>query len=115
MLEKLLQLSPSDFGHLRWAPSARARSSGDRSDAFLLVESSHLPHRFRRQAKRMRQMTQVDEQIYAAHGGLLNGLFLLDREGIVRWAHIEAEERISDFGKAVPEADILAAARSLPQ
>ena len=61
------------------------------------------------------EMTQADEQIYAAHGGLLNGLFLLDREGIVRWAHIEAQDRISDFGKAVPEAEILAAARALPR
>jgi hypothetical protein len=31
----------------------------------------------------------VDEQIAAANGGQLDGFFLLDREGIVRWAHIE--------------------------
>ena len=61
------------------------------------------------------QLTPVDEQIYAAHGGLLNGFFLLDREGMVRWAHIEGMERLSDFGKAVPEAELLAAARSLPR
>ncbi len=58
------------------------------------------------------QPTEVDEQIAAAHGDLLDGFFLLDREGIVRWAHIE---RISDFGKAVPETEILAAARALPR
>jgi hypothetical protein len=61
------------------------------------------------------EMTEADQQIYAAHPGLLNGFFLLDREGVVRWAHIEGQERISDFGKAVPEAEILAAARSLPR
>jgi len=61
------------------------------------------------------QLTPVDEQIAAANGGQLDGFFLLDREGIVRWAHIEAQDRISDFGKAVPEAEILAAARSLPR
>ena len=59
------------------------------------------------------EMTQVDEQIAAAHGGQLDGLFLLDREGIVRWAHIEAQDRISDVGKALPEAELLAAARAL--
>ncbi|MBI4590709.1 MAG: AhpC/TSA family protein [Candidatus Rokubacteria bacterium] len=37
------------------------------------------------------------------------------REGIVRWAHIEGQEGISDFGKALPEAEILAAACSLPR
>lgn len=59
------------------------------------------------------QPTEVDEQIYAAHGGQLNGFFLLDREGIVRWAHIEAKDHISDMGKAAPEPEILATARSL--
>jgi len=59
------------------------------------------------------QLTPVDEQIAAANGGQLDGFFLLDREGIVRWAHIEAKDRISDVGQALPEAEILAAARSL--
>lgn len=60
-------------------------------------------------------MTEVDEQIHAAHGGQLSGLFLLDRDGIVRWIHIEAKDQISDLGKALPEPEILAAARSLPR
>ena len=61
------------------------------------------------------QPTEVDEQIAAAHGGQLDGFFLLDREGIVRWAHIEAGERMTDFGKFPTEADILAATRALPR
>ena len=61
------------------------------------------------------QLTPVDEQIAAAHGGQLDGYFLLDREGIVRWAHIEAGERMADLGKFPTEADILAAARALPR
>ena len=61
------------------------------------------------------QPTEVDEQIAAAHGGQLDGFFLLDREGIVRWAHIEAGERMTDLGKFPTEGDILAAARSLPR
>ena len=61
------------------------------------------------------QPTEVDEQIAAAHGTLLSGYFLLDRDGIVRWAHIEAWERITDLGKFPTEEDILAAARALPR
>ena len=61
------------------------------------------------------QLTPVDEQIAAAHGSQLDGFFLLDRDGIVRWAHIEAGERMADLGKFPTEADILAAARSLPR
>ena len=60
------------------------------------------------------QLTPVDEQIAAANGGQLDGFFLLDREGIVRWAHIEAGERMADLGKFPTEAEILTAARSLP-
>jgi hypothetical protein len=59
------------------------------------------------------QPTEVDGQIAAAHGGQLDGFFLLDREGIVRWAHIEAGERMTDMGKFPTEAEILAAARAL--
>jgi len=61
------------------------------------------------------QLTPVDEQIAAANGGQLDGFFLLDRDGIVRWAHIEAGERMADLGKFPTEADILAAARALPR
>ena len=60
------------------------------------------------------QPTEADEQIAAAHGGQLDGLFFLDREGIVRWVHIEARERMTDLGKFPSEAEILAAARALP-
>ena len=60
------------------------------------------------------QLTPVDEQIAAANGGQLDGFFLLDRDGIVRWAHIEAGERMADLGKFPTEAEILTAARSLP-
>src|SRR4029077_6943092 len=40
------------------------------------------------------QPTEVDAQIEAAHGTQLAGHFLIDREGIIRWRHIEAGERI---------------------
>ena len=57
--------------------------------------------------------TETDQQIAAAHGTQLAGHFLIDREGIVRWLHIEAAERIEDLSKFPSDEEILRAARSL--
>jgi peroxiredoxin len=59
------------------------------------------------------QLTEVDEQIVAAHGTQLAGHFLIDRQGVVRWAHVEAAARIADIGKFPGDEEILAAARAL--
>jgi hypothetical protein len=59
------------------------------------------------------EMTEIDGQIAAAHGMQLGGHFLIDREGIVRWLHIEAAERPEDLSKFPSDEEILAAARSL--
>ncbi len=61
------------------------------------------------------EMTEVDQQILAAHGTQLGGHFLIDREGIVRWRHVEASERIGDLATFPSEEEILAAARALPR
>ncbi len=46
----------------------------------------------------------------------LKGLFLIDRDGIVRWASIEcATEGLAGIGKFPSEEEILTAARALPQ
>ena len=56
------------------------------------------------QAEMMRQFPQ------------LKGQFLIDRDGIVRWANIEcATEGLSGLGKFPAEEEILAAARALPR
>ena len=57
--------------------------------------------------------TEVDQQIVAAHGTQLGGHFLIDRDGIIRWAQIEAGERIGDLGKFPSDEEILRAAREL--
>ena len=57
--------------------------------------------------------TEADQQIVAAHGTQLGGHFLIDREGIIRWAQIEAGERIGDLGKFPSDEEILRAAREL--
>ena len=56
---------------------------------------------------------ETDQQIAAAHGTQLTGHFLIDRQGIIRWAHIEAGERPEDLLHFPTEEEILRAARSL--
>ena len=43
----------------------------------------------------------------------LKGQFLIDRDGIVRWANIECAEGVAAVGKFPSEEEILAAARAL--
>lgn len=45
----------------------------------------------------------------------LKGQFLIDRDGIVRWANIEAAEGIGGIGKFPSDEVILGAARALPR
>jgi hypothetical protein len=59
------------------------------------------------------QPTEADEQIAAAHGTWLPGHFLIDHRGIIRWAHIEARDRMTDIGKFPSGEELLAAARAL--
>jgi hypothetical protein len=59
------------------------------------------------------EVTEVDQQIAAAHGTQMGGHFLIDRDGIVRWLHIEAAERIGDLSKFPSDEEILRAARGL--
>ena len=60
------------------------------------------------------QLTQVDEQILAANGTQLTGHFLIDREAIVRWQHVEASEGLAELAKFPTEVEILMVARALP-
>ena len=59
------------------------------------------------------ELTEIDGQIAAAHGMQLAGHFLIDREGIIRWLHIEAAERPEDLSKFPSDEEILDAARRL--
>ena len=58
-------------------------------------------------------LTQVDEEVFNAHGTQLGGHFLIDRDGIVRWAAIEAQHGIADLARFPTPGEILTAARSL--
>jgi len=56
----------------------------------------------------------ADEADAARHGEQLVGQFLVDREGVVRWANVEcARDGIDGLGKLPSEDEVLAAARAL--
>ena len=44
----------------------------------------------------------------------LKGQFLIDRDGIVRWANIECAEGLAGMGKSPSVDEILTVARALP-
>jgi len=60
------------------------------------------------------QHTATDERDQEKHGVQLKGQFLLDREGIVRWANIEcAAEGLAGFGKFPTDEELMEAVRAL--
>lgn len=58
-------------------------------------------------------MTQVDEEVVAAHGTQLGGHFLIDRGGVVRWSNLEAEQGLEAIAAFPSPAEILAATRAV--
>ena len=61
------------------------------------------------------QFTESDKLVAVAHGTQLAGHFLIDREGVIRWTHVEAQDRMEDLVQFPSEEDFLAAARALPR
>jgi peroxiredoxin len=60
--------------------------------------------------------TAVDQADMERQWPQLKGQFLIDREGIVRWANVEcATEGLAGVGKFPTEDEILTAARALPR
>ncbi len=60
------------------------------------------------------QPTETDREDSERLFPQLEGQFLVDREGIVRWVHIEcSKEGLAGIGKVPPDEEILAAARAL--
>jgi peroxiredoxin len=54
-------------------------------------------------------LTEADEEVLKVHGTQLGGHFLIDREGIVRWATVEAEHGVADLARFPRPEEILAA------
>jgi peroxiredoxin len=61
------------------------------------------------------RLTEADEQVRARHGTQLVGMFLIDREGIVRWRFVEGEASPADIGRLPTPQQIVDAAAALPR
>jgi peroxiredoxin len=59
--------------------------------------------------------TQTDQADLDRQWPQLKGQFLIDRDGIVRWANIECAGGLAEVGKFPSDEEILTAARSLPR
>jgi hypothetical protein len=59
------------------------------------------------------EATEVDQRIAEAHGFQGTGHFLVDVEGIIRWAFIEASEREADICQFPGDDEIIAAAHAI--
>jgi peroxiredoxin len=59
--------------------------------------------------------TKTDQSDLARQWPQLKGQFLIDRDGIVRWANIECAEGLAGIGRFPSDEEILAAARALPR
>ena len=62
------------------------------------------------------QPTQTDHEDAERQFPQLKGQFLIDRNGVVRWANVEcAKDGLAGLGKFPADDEILAAARALPK
>jgi len=61
------------------------------------------------------RMTEADTQVRERHGTQLVGMFLIDRDGIVRWRFLEGEASPADIGRFPTPQQIVDAAASLPR
>jgi hypothetical protein len=59
--------------------------------------------------------TETDQADLGRQWPQLKGQFLIDRDGIVRWANIECAEGLAGIGKFPSDEEILTAARKLPR
>jgi peroxiredoxin len=56
------------------------------------------------------ELTDVDRAVFAAHGLQLAGHFLIDREGLIRWTHVEGQRRPDDIVSFPGVEDLVSAA-----
>jgi len=60
------------------------------------------------------EITEVEQQIFAAHGTQMEGQFLIDAQGTIRWSYVEGANGIDDFVNFPPSDDkILAAVEAM--
>lgn len=95
------------------AQSLRVNPMGDLPAPVPLLEASDAVNRL--DGFQPTETDRADREHQGSAGIQLTGQFLVDREGIVRWANIEcAKEGLAGAGKFPSDEELLAAARALP-
>ena len=56
------------------------------------------------------QPTAADQRDVESTSTQLKGQFLIDRDGVVQWAHIECQQGLADFGKFPSQDELIDAA-----
>ena len=59
------------------------------------------------------EMTEVDQQMFAAHGMQLNSQFLIDANGVIRWSFVEAQGGPDELCSMPGEEEMIAAAKAV--
>lgn len=59
------------------------------------------------------EWTDDDTRVMKRHSTQLDGLFLIDRDGVVRWRHLEGVDDSVDFGTFPSEETLIAAVSAL--
>jgi len=59
------------------------------------------------------EMTEVDQQMFAAHGTQLNSQFLIDANGVIRWSFVEAQGGPDELCSMPGEDEMIAAAKAM--
>jgi hypothetical protein len=100
---------PVPNGEFMEAVSAvRVNPFGDLPEPLSVPEASHAINTMDKY-----EPTAADQADLERQFPQLKGQFLIDRDGIVRWANIECSEGISGVGKFPADDVILAAAKTL--
>jgi len=90
--------------------STRINPHGDFPEPIPVIEAAAATARMDGYAETKTDQADMDRQ-----WPQLKGQFLIDRDGIVRWANIEcAKDGLAGLGKDPTEETILSAARALP-
>jgi peroxiredoxin len=88
--------------------ATRVDANGDLAEPLPIPEASDALNR-----KDGYEVTEAENEAVNRHPTPLDGRFLIDRDGIVRWIHVEAQDGVSEFGKLPSIEAILDAGRSL--
>jgi len=101
-----------DAEAVKAAENIRINPTGELSEPMPLLQAAVALDKVQGYHKTV--VDQRDNERQMEHGVQLKGQFLLDRDGVVRWANIEcASEGLAGFGKFPTDEELLGAAATL--